>query len=419
MSFTKQNRYHFLVDCNSFFVSCECVFNPKLWGKPVVVLSNNDSCVIARSKEAKKLGIPMGAPAFQYKELFSRQRVFVYSSNFTLYADMSQRVMQVLEQFSSWIEIYSIDEAFLIVETENPIQYAETLKNRVWRWTGIPVSVGIGFTKTLAKLANDLAKKQQKENIFMLARPNHIQTVLKKLPTQEIWGIGSRLSSQLKKEGIFTALELCNAEETWLRKIFSVNVLKTALELRGISCFPLEEISMPKKSITASRSFRQAVSTLEELHEAIAGHVTRAAEELREQGSLARHLTVFLLTSPFIKNPYSNIVSIRLLEPSNYTPLLITFCKRILSSLFRPGYSYKKTGVILQDIMPQHCYQQDLFLHQARTLKEQALIQCIDQINATFGRYAIYSAAEGIKNIWKRQYTSQNFTTNWHELLSV
>lgn len=419
MSSTKPNRYYFLIDCNSFFVSCEQVFNPKLYGKPVVVLSNNDGCVVSRSKEAKKLGIPMGAPAFKYKELFQKHRVFVYSSNFTLYGDMSHRVMQVLEQFSPWIEINSIDEAFIILETDQPIEFARTLKHQVPRWTGIPVSVGIGLTKTLAKVANDLAKKRTEDHIFQLTDLEQIQSVLKTLSPKEIWGIGSRLDAQLKASGIFTALDLCNAEESWLRKLFSVTMLKTALELRGISCLQLEEVESPKKSITASRSFGKPVTTLEELHEAVASHATRAAENLREQGSLTGHVTVFLMTSPFINHPYSNMASIHLPQPSNYTPLLISLCKQILSPLFRAGHSYKKVGVILQDIIPADCYQQDLFTSQTRGPKEQALMHCFDQITNHFGRNAIYFAAEGIEKSWKgqRNCTSQGFTTNWQELL--
>ena len=420
MSSTKQRERIFLIDCNSFFVSCERVFNPKLWNKPVVVLSNNDGCVVSRSKEAKKLGIPMGAPAFQYQKLFEEKEVFVYSSNFTLYGDLSQRVMQVLEQFSPNIEIYSIDEAFLSIATEDPLDLAHTIHQRVLKWTGIPVSVGIGATKTLSKVANDLAKKDERQKgVYLLEDPSVIDPLFAKLPPEEIWGVGPRLSSRLKSLGVFNVLQLKNADDGWIRNGFSVTLLKTVLELRGIACLDLNEVEAPCKSITCSRSFGSPVTDLSSLYEAIASYTARAAEKLRQQESLTGYLTVFLTTSPFIKNPYSNSATLSLPTPTDYTPALIAYSKLALQSIFRSGYAYKKTGVIFTELSPKTCYQQDLF-HTPSPRREKAM-QTLDRINEAYGKNALQFAAEGIERTWKprRSCTSQHFTTSWRELLSV
>ncbi|NGX37903.1 MAG: DNA polymerase IV 1 [Chlamydiae bacterium] len=412
MSSTKQNK--FLVDCNSFYVSCERVFNPKLWGKPVVVLSNNDGCVVARSKEAKALGIPMGAPAYQYKKLFHEKNVFVYSSNYTLYGDLSHRVMQVLAQFSPHMEIYSIDEAFLEIETADPLALGFEIKSRVWKWTGIPVSVGISSTKTLAKVANHIAKKGSGANLL-----NQIDSTLATFPLGDIWGIGRRLSSRLQQRGILTPLELKNADSGWIRKCFSTTLLKTALELRGISCLKIEETTAPRKSITCSRSFSSPVETLKALEEALSSYTARAAEKLRAQESLASYLTVFLSTSPFIQMPYSNSATILLPAPNDHTPTLITYAKMCLRGIFREGYLYKKVGVLFTDLSSKACYQQDLFYHPSP--RQTQAMQALDRINAAYGKPALQFAAEGIEKPWKmrRMHTSQHFSTSWKELLTI
>lgn len=420
MSSTEPDDLFFLIDCNSFFVSCERVFNPALLNKPVVVLSNNDGCVVARSNEAKQLGIPMGAPAFQYEKLFHEKNVQVYSSNYTLYGDMSQRVMQILEQFSPRLEIYSIDEAFLITSVNDPLPFALEIRKKILRWTGIPVSIGIASTKTLAKLANRIAKKNEEHRgAFWLREEREIDRVLANAPLDDIWGIGRQLTQRLKENGIHTPFALKQASNDWIRRLFSVTLLKTALELRGTSCLGLEEVYAPRKSVTCSRSFGKTTAALTELQEAIASYTASAAETLREERSLAGYLTVFLYTSPFIRSPYANSATLRLPEPTDYTPRLIAHAKLCLQQIFRPGYEYKKTGVIFTELCPKTCFQGDLF-SLYNPMQDKAM-HVLDQINTSLGKNAVQFAAEGIQKKWKmrRGRTSLRFTTNWKELLTI
>jgi len=407
----------FLVDCNSFYVSCERVFDPKLWGKPTVVLSNNDGCVIARSQEAKDLGIPMGAPAYQYKELFEAKSVFVYSSNYTLYGDLSHRVMQVLEQFTPQLEIYSIDEAFLAIETDEPLKMAHSIRDTVLRWTQIPVSVGIGPTKTLAKVANRMAKKGA--GVFSLETEKEIDQTLKTLPPDTVWGIGRRLNDHLTKLGITNALQLKQADSEWIRRRFSTTLLKTVLELQGHSCLPLDEVREKKKSITCSRSFGNDVTQLSEIEEALSHYASRVGEKLRRQGSVTNSLTVFLSTSPFIENRYGKSTHITLAHPTDLTPDLIRESKRALSTLFRKGYRYKKVGLIATDLTDKGSFQRDLF--SSLSPAQEKTMALIDTINAKYKKGAISFAAEGTAKRWQmqRQFTSQRYTTHWDELLTI
>lgn len=416
MSSTKPCKY-LLIDCNQFFVSCEQVFNPKLRKKPVVVLSNNDGCVVARSKEAKALGIPMGAPAFQYQKFFKEKGVHVFSSNFTLYGDMSARVMSMLNLFSPDVEEYSIDEAFLC----DPQVDAKTIRKMIWKWTGIPVSIGIGPTKTLAKVASDLAKKEA-SGVFEFTDANQIDAVLATLAPKDIWGIGSRLNQQLAEDQIHSALQFKNAQDGWLTKRHSVAALRIAWELRGLSCLSLNELPTPPQSITRSRSFGAPVTALEELGEALSTHVASAAEKLRDENLSASHLCVFLLTSPFIATPYSNSFSVALTEPTSYTPRLSMPAKEALQKIYRPGLIYKKVGIILSGLVPEGAEQQDLFSSSPKEHKrQQRAIQVLDEINRTFHQDVLRFAAEGIEQPWKmkKEQTSQRFTTSWDELLLI
>lgn len=422
MSSTKPSSpLYFLIDCNQFFVSCEKVFNPKLEGRPVVVLSNNDGCVVARSKEAKALGIPMGAPAFQYELFFKKHDVAVFSSNFSLYADFSYRVMCTLSQFSYEMEEYSIDEAFLLIDTLNPIEKADEIKKRVARWTGIPVSIGIGATKTLAKVANDLAKKKER-GIFFLDSRETIDTTLKTLPLLEIWGIGSRLEQKLHSHGVHTALEFKNSQDEWLKKSFSISLYQTALELRGISCLTLETLPTPRKSITCSRSFSTTVRDLDSLNEALSTYVASAAEKLREEGVCASYLSVFLCTSFFIPHRYDNSSGASLPEPSNYTPLLISHAKEALGQIYRKGYEYKKVGITLSNLVSISSYQRDLFGESPKQSERKGrAMRLLDEVNRKMGDTTLQFAAEGIKKPWKskRQGSSAHFTRRWDELLTI
>jgi DNA polymerase V len=395
-----------LIDCNNFFVSCERVFNPKLLHRPVVILSNNDGCVISRSKEAKDLKIPMGAPAFQYRETFSRNNVAVLSSNFALYGDMSERVMTVLEDFGFPMEIYSIDEAFLEVDSDT---IALEIRSRVHRWTGIPISVGIGATKTLAKVGNDLAKKRD-DGICHLSDP---APIFMQLPVQEIWGIGAQIACSLNQLGIYYVGELIGQSDAWIQKHFSVALLRTVLELRGISCLGLEELAPPKKGIVCSRSFGKLISSLEDLKEAVATFTAHGAEKLRNQYSVAGYMTVFVIG----KDRFPRSASRALTQPTSYTPHLISHAHQLLSELYHDGQSYRKAGIMFHNISSQDETQLDLF----QALGSRDLMNIVDEINRKKRKKAIFFAAEGTSSAWKplSGHQSPHFTTEWKQLLII
>lgn len=395
-----------LIDCNNFFVSCERVFNPKLLRRPVVILSNNDGCVISRSKEAKDLKIPMGAPAFQYRETFTKNNVAVLSSNFALYGDMSERVMSVLEEYGFPIEIYSIDEAFLELESENIVS---EIRSRVLQWTGIPISIGVGATKTLAKVGNDLAKKRD-DGICCLNDP---APIFMKLPVQEVWGIGSQIACALNQLGIYSVAELIGQTDAWIQKHFSITLLRTVLELRGLSCLTLDELAPPKKSIVCSRSFGRLISSLEELKEAVATFTAHGAEKLRDQYSVAGYMGVFVIG----KDRFPRSASRALAMPTSYTPHLISHAHQLLSELFIEGQSYRKAGIMFHHISPQDESQLDLF--QASGSPE--LMHIVDEINRKKRKRALFFAAEGTSGAWKplSGHRSPHFTTQWKELLTI
>jgi DNA polymerase V len=414
-----------LVDCNNFYVSCERVFNPKLEGKPVVVLSNNDGCVVARSNEAKALGIKMGIPAFKCKDLFKKYKVYVYSSNYALYGDMSQRVMDTLTQFTPHIEIYSIDEAFLQLmglTSVNLVDYARYTKSTVKKWTGIPVSIGIGRTKTLAKVANELAKKNpQYEGVLDITNHPQLDKLLDSVDVADVWGVGRKYTQLLKQHSIYTAFQLKNASDQWIKEHMTIAGLRSVKELRGISCISLEEIPLPKKGIISSRSFGKPVETLKELKEAVAAYVSRAAEKLRAQGSAASFIQVFLTTSLFKGPQYSNSSSTQLPIPTAYTPELIYYAHQNLKKIFKSGYRYKKAGVMFSGILPEDKIQPNLFRPSYSSDRRKILMRTVDRINTKWGRNTIQFAAAGIKRAWKmRQFRrSPRYTTQWNEIPKV
>ena len=426
MSFTKPSKTLFaLVDCNNFYASCERVFNPRLWNKPIVVLSNNDGCVVARSNEAKALGIPMGAPAFQYADLFKKHRVIVLSSNYTLYGQMSHRVMQTLSQFTPEMEIYSIDEAFLQLENQLKLpSECKKIKQTVYQWTGIPVSIGIAPTKTLAKVANRYAKKKLPQEGFLILENEALRNeILRNFEVGDVWGIGSQKTSLLHRNGIRTAWDLACAEDGWVKKHLTIVGLRTVWELRGISCLPLEEAVAPKKSIVSSRSFGREVLVEEELAEALSNYVATAAEKLRNQESAASFLEVFLNTSRFKEGSYyANSIHISLPQPTDYTPHLIQFSKSGLSKIFKAGFAYKKIGVMFGGLVSNRALQQNLFFKPTLSdAKQRIIMHLIDQANAKYGKEAIKYAAQGVAKSWamKRDQCTAHFTTSWHELLNV
>ncbi len=414
-----------LVDCNNFYASCEEVFNPSLSLRPLIILSNNDGCVIARSQKAKLLGIKVGDPAYLFKERVDRGEIQMLSSNFTLYADMSQRVMQTLESYSPKMEIYSIDEAFFEIEDRLADQFREEglkIRHKVKQWTGIPVSIGIAPTKTLAKIANETAKKHLEfDGVRVLISPSEILKQLEKTELEDIWGIGSALTLRLRKERIYTAAELIGREDRFIRHLIGINGYRTVLELRGLACFPCEEEIKKKQSIVCSRSFGRKVVDIEDLEESVAAFASRGAEKLRLQKSRASFLSVFIATSPFVQPYESRSCHIELPNPTAYTPELIHLAKEGLRSIYRPHFSYKKAGVLLGDFVDEGGEQIDYLTPGNVNPKKTKLMQTIDSINRRYDKNAVQFAAEGLDPSWRsnRARASPRFTTSWNELLKI
>lgn len=423
----KHQRSIALIDVNNFYVSCERVFNPKLKNKPVVVLSNNDGCAVARSNEVKALGIGMGAPWFKFKDLAKQYGIIAYSSNYALYADMSNRVMSILRQFSPDQEVYSIDESFLDLtgfQHKNLTHYGHQMRNRVLQWTGLPVSVGIASTKTLAKLANHCAKKRPEFNgvcDFNAIQTDSLNSLLSTIEVGEIWGVGRKLAPKLQAQGLNTVLDLKRADPETLRQQFSVVMEKTIRELNGIVCIELEEIPPAKQQILSSRSFGQPVYDLASLSESVSLYMSRAAEKLRRQQSFAGALHVYIRTSPFkLDQPfYSNGYTVTLPSPTDDTMKLVNIALWVLKRLYREGYQYAKAGVMLSDLVPAQACQQDLFNNSQTIGKSAKLMTTIDSINKKMGRESIKLASEGFKKPWKMKQgnKSQNYTTQWDEIL--
>lgn len=411
-----------LVDCNNFYASCERVFDPSLVGRPVVVLSNNDGCVIARSEEVKRLGIPMGAPAHEHKEVFRRHGVVVLSSNYALYGDMSARVMETLRPDVPAMEVYSIDEAFLALEEWQGAEFARELRARVRRWTGIPVSIGIGPTKTLAKIANRLAKKTPElGGVLDLSMVRDLDEMLSRIPCVDVWGIGRRWAARLAAAQIHTALDLKRAGGAGVRRMLGVVGERIHRELHGMPCLALEEVPASKKGIASAKSFGRPVERLEELEEALATYTARAAEKLRAGGLLAARLHVFVATNPFSKSgpQYNAGAHTALVRPSNHSPDLIAPALRLLRGLYRRGYLYKKTGIFLTELIAESEIQPDLFDAAAGAsglLRE--LDRVVDTLNRQLGRNTIRYASMGLNAAWamRQGNRSKRFTTCWSEL---
>ena len=412
-----------LVDCNNFYASCERVFQPKLEGKPIVVLSNNDGCVIARSNEAKALGIKMGAPAFKMKSIFDRNNVSVFSSNFALYGDISNRVMRILSQKAPAIEIYSIDEAFLDFNgIKKPNQFSIELRKIVKKWTGIPVSIGVAPTKTLAKVANHVAKKYKSNGVFVLNNESSINRVLKHIPVEELWGVGRQYAKFLSSRGFETAYDLVSANESWIRTNMKVNGLRMVKELKGIPCYELELTSSRKKNICTSRSFGMEVKELKDLKEAVANHATMCAMKLRKEKSLATSILVFIKTNPF-KNEdfqYNNAQKIIMKVPSNDSMEITKNALLLLNRIYKKGYSYKKAGVIVSDIVPEGSRQLSLFTNKD-PFKVNNVMKAIDKVNQAMGRNKVRLAVQGFDRKWrlKQEKLSPCYTTRFSDILTV
>ncbi|MBU1248785.1 MAG: Y-family DNA polymerase [Proteobacteria bacterium] len=419
-------RCYALADCNNFYVSCERVFDPSLKGVPVVVLSNNDGCVIARSPEAKAVGVQMGEPAFKREGFFRRHSVRVFSSNYALYGDMSQRVMSILGESAPRSEIYSIDEAFLDLAglPDSTETHCQTLRQKVFRWTGIPISIGVGPTKTLAKIANRIAKKYAKfDGVFDLTNHPRMNDILAWLPVADVWGIGRRSVNKLGRHGVKTALDFARLPDDWLKKKMTVTGLMTAMELRGIPCFELELAPPSSKSLLCSRSFGRPVSSRTEMLESVAAYVSRAAEKLRGQGSVASWVKVFILTNPHkMELQYANARAMTLSVGTDHTPTLIKAAHSLLNDIYKPGYNYKKAGVMLAGIEPKATRQLSLLNLPPNTDdRDTTLMTCLDRINDRFGRSTLQYAATGLGRPWSMRQLrkSPRYTTAWHELPRV
>jgi DNA polymerase V len=417
-----QTEIFALLDCNNFYASCERLFRPELADKPVVVLSNNDGCIVARSNEAKALGIGMGSPYFKFEPLIRRHRVAVFSSNYALYGDISQRVMDTLMQIEPEVEVYSIDEAFIGLPHGRHVDlntYGQSLKATIRQYTGIPVSIGFGPTKTLAKIANRLAKKDSAaQGVFSLIDHQDPDSLLATIGVNDVWGIGRRHAARLKNHSIHTALDLKNCNDDWLKKTLTITGLRTAMELRAIPCLGLEETPPAKKSIATSRSFGTPVESLSDLQEAVATYTAQAACKLRAAKLMTGAIHVFLRTNSFKKEQpqYSASKTSTLPYPTCHTPTLISNCLNLLQSIYRSGYFYQKAGVLLTGLTPQNYQQMDIF--NSPDARHTPLMQAMDKINNRWGRHTIHSATTGFDQHWQHRQLRKSpaYTTKWTEL---
>lgn len=417
------NKIFALVDCNSFFVSCERAFRPDLENKPVVVLSNNDGCVVSRSKEAKDLFIPMGAPYFQYREYMKKNGVEAFSSNFPLYGDLSHRVMDTLHTFTDHMEIYSIDEAFLYLENSPSLfDFVKEIKHTVKQWTRIPVSIGIGPTKVLAKVANFIAKKHsQYQGIFQIT-PENADDFLQDISVESIWGIGRKLAPFLRENKITTALELKNSSDAWIKKNLKLNGVRLVSELRGISCLPIDEINPPKKGIMSTRSFGKAITSYQDLKEAIITYTSRAAEKLRQEKEQAGYISIFIRTNNFNKDPkYSGSRGMPLPVATSYTPALIKAAIQLLDEVYQEGFRYSKAGVGLMNLTPEGEWQQNFFQTDEHREKRKKIMASVDAMNRKFGKDTLQYLGSGLKKNWKMKsdFHSPCFTTRIGEIPCV
>ncbi|WP_032695826.1 Y-family DNA polymerase [Raoultella planticola] len=417
-----------LVDVNSFYASCETVFRPDLKGRPVVVLSNNDGCVIARSAEAKQF-VKMGEPYFKQKDIFRRHGVICFSSNYELYADMSNRVMTTLEELSPRCEIYSIDEAFCdltgVRNCRDLTDFGREIRETVLQRTHLTVGVGIAQTKTLAKLANHAAKKWQRQTggVVDLSSIEKQRKLMAALPVDEVWGVGRRISKKLDTMGIKTVLQLADTDIRFIRKHFNVVLERTVRELRGEPCLGLEEFAPVKQEIVCSRSFGGRITEYHEMRQAICSYASRAAEKLRGEHQYCRFISAFVKTSPFALNEpyYGNSASVKLLTPTQDSRDIIAAATRCLDAVWKDGYRYQKAGVMLGDFYSQGVAQLNLFDDNAPRKNSEKLMEVLDHLNAKNGKGALYFAGQGIQTAWqmKREMLSPRYTTRYSDLLEV
>ena len=412
-----------LVDCNNFYVSCERVFNPFLVDQPVAVLSNNDGCIIARSNEVKALGIPMGAPFHHYKHILIQKGVHIYSSNYQLYGDMSGRVMDSLKIFSPDVEVYSIDEAFMrfkCSKEKDYYNYLKKIRNSIFQWTGIPVSIGLGPTKTLAKIANSLAKKSKINCVYDLSSPSSQIEVLEHIQVENIWGISKRWGAKLRLIGVGNALQLRNASPQKIRKYLGVVLERIVYELRGVSCLDLDQVQ-PRKNIMVSRSFGNPINKLTDLEQAISLYTVRGCEKMRSQNSRAQTVYTFLRTNSFSKKHKQHRAGVMtgFDIPCSDTGYILSIVKRSLSNIYKDGYLYHKGGIMLVDLVPDNIHQKNLFVDYNYN-RSDLRMTTLDKINKKFGPGTLFYAAAGLKKDgdWQSRthHLSPRYTTKWGEL---
>jgi DNA polymerase V len=415
-----------LIDCNNFYASCERVFQPQYEGKAVVILSNNDGCVIARSNEAKALGIPMGAPAFKFRNEFKKHNIKVFSSNYPLYGDMSNRVMKILETYTPNVEIYSIDEAFLKFEGFDHFDLIERglqMRKQVQQWTGIPVSVGLAPSKALAKIANKIAKKfdQRTQGVYAIDSNEKRLKALKWTSIEDVWGVGRQHAKRLQAMGVMTALDFVNLPDEWVKKHMSILGLRLKRDLEGIPSIQLEEVSPSKKSIATTRSFKNILNIFNSLEERITTYTLLGAEKLRKQKSCATAIHIFVRSNPFDPNAsqYRNGCTLTLPHATDSNFVLNRYALMGLRSIFKPGIEYKKAGVILLGLTPSSSRQINLF--EQDTAKHTALMQTLDKIHRRYGPHRMKLASQDLKQTWKmkREHLSNRFTTEINEIIRV
>ncbi len=421
----KQQVYA-LIDCDNFYVSCERIFRPDLNSKPVIVLSNNDGCIISRSNEVKALGIKMGTPYFKILDIIRKNDITVFSSNYSLYADISDRIARTLEIFSPNLEIYSIDEAFMALSlpNHNYIDYGKTIREYILQNIGIPTTVGIAYTKTLTKIASKIAKKNGAyEGVLSLLDIENNDEYLDIVEVGDIWGVGRQYSKWLNSIHIYTAKDLKYANKQLIRKKMTVQGYRTTLELNNISCIPFEDLPSTKKSIASAKAFGKVTDSLEEVKQALAIDVARAAEKLRKQNCVTGFLSIFITTDPFKQLHYSKAVGIKLPFPVSDTPTLIKYAFLGLENIFKREYKYKKTGILLTDIRSAHEVQLNLYAqgYVSHINKVTKKMEVIDSLNKRWGRDTVKVASIGIDNKLKMRQNNKSpmYTTNWNDLLIV
>ena len=423
MSSTQYSKKIALVDCNSFYVSCERLFNPRIRKKPVVVLSNNDGCIISRSNEAKALGIKMGEPYFKARDIILKNKVEVFSSNYSLYGDLSRRVMRTLKRFNADIEIYSIDEAFMDLSnfTDQEVEsVGKEIRETVLKWTGIPTSIGIAKTKTLSKVANHIAKKKQ-SGVTSLIGIENLDPILEKVEINDVWGVGRQLTKFYQKHGIYNAKQLKNKSNTWIKKSSNVLSSRTAMELRGIPCIDIETTQTKRKSCVVSRSFGKRIETFQELKEAVANYCLNASEKIRSESLVAKAITVFVRTSPFQRNfgYYSNAKTVDFPIATNNSIETVKTAVSILESIFKNGYRYQKAGVMLTGLSNADG-KKNLFSSE-KDEKINSLMRSIDNTNYRYGRATLSLASAGVHKKWnmRREYSSKIDTADFYCLPTI